>query len=349
MEIAGSADPTLLEAGRRGMSMCLDSKPSDRVTIVADEACRVIGAAFLAAAEQIGCETRAFVVERYMKRPLTRFPEQILESMASSTVTVLAMIPQPGEFRARSQIIEMVPERKLRHAHLVAVSPEALRRGMRADYRAIDVLQDRIVSIFTEAGAAHAFSPNGTDLKVTFTPEHRWVKSNGLIFPGNWQNLPSGQVYSCPGSVDGTYVADRSIGDWFEQKYPDLSIHPVTLDLTDGRLRSVRCQNGRLSRELTLFTRSAENAERVGEVGFGTNPFLEFIKGQSVNNEDVPGCHLALGNPISHKTGAKWTAKTRVALVGSGMTVVAGKRTIMVDGSFAPDLFEGLPSLIEAV
>lgn len=347
-KMLAAADPDLEEAGRSGMITCLGATGDDTVTIVIDEENMPVGAAFLAAADGLGAQTRAFVVEEHCKRPMSKFPEAIMKALGSSTVTVFAMNPQVGELKSRIQIIELVQEKKIRHAHIVAVSHEALRRGMRADYDAIAVLQDRIVEILEKEGRIRVHSAGGTSMEVTFSANHHWVQSNGLIMPGLWQNLPSGQVYTCPGNVEGTYVADKTVGDWFESRFPDLSVHPVTLEIAGGRTRNITCDNARLERELSLYTRSAENGDRIGEIGIGTNPFLVLMDGQTTNNEDVPGVHIALGNPIPQKTGASWTSKVRLPLVGAGMSFMAGETAIMEEGTFAPELVEGLPSLQKA-
>ncbi|MBW2264476.1 MAG: aminopeptidase [Deltaproteobacteria bacterium] len=344
-EILASADPALAEAGRRGLTTCLGAVKDDTVTVVADEKNIVVGAAFLSAAIDAGIKTHAFLMEKHGKRPMKRFSDSAVQAIESSTVTVLAVTPQPGELKSRIQFIDLTTKHQIRHAHLVSVSPDALRMGMRADYNAVDALQERILEVLGHAGGVHVFSALGTNLDVTFANDHRWVRSNGLIKPGYWQNLPSGQVYTCPATCDGSYVADWSIGDWFEQSYPDLHEHPVTLSLSGGRLTSVSCPNRKLARELTLFTRSSKNGDRVGEIGFGTNPFLKFMKGQMVLNEDVPGVHLALGDPFQDKTGASWSSSVRVPLVGAGMSITAGDRVVMEEGVFAPDLLEGLPEM----
>jgi leucyl aminopeptidase (aminopeptidase T) len=347
-KMMSAADPALEEVGRRGMVTCLGATGDDVVTIVADEANLAVGAAFLAAADVLGARANAFVIEEHCPRPMTKFTEKIMSVLGSSTVTVLAQDPQPGELKARLQIIDLVPEKKLRHAHLVSVSVEALRRGMRADYEAIDVLQDRIRDVLEEAGSVQVYSQAGTSLEARFTTDHNWVKSNGLIKPGFWQNLPSGQLYTCPASVEGVYVADRTVGDWFESRFPDLSEHPVTLEISAGRVRNAACDNKRLAREISMFLRSSENGDRVGEVGFGTNPFLTFMVGQMTNNEDVPGVHLSMGNPIAQKTGAGWTSKVKLPFAGASMSYTAGGTTLMEEGRFAPDLLEGLSSLQSA-
>ncbi|MBN1770046.1 MAG: aminopeptidase [Deltaproteobacteria bacterium] len=337
-EILKGTDPSLVPAGRMALEVCLAVTPQDVVTFVADEGCLPVIASMLQAAENLGLQNRAFLLERWGKRPLGKFPGEIVAAFETSQVTVLAVAPLAGELKARLQLLELVPRRQLRHAHLIRVGAEAFRVGMRADYRAVDGLQERLLAVLPTAARVHVTSPGGTSLDVTFDPHHRWVKSNGLIRPGKWQNLPSGQVYTCPATVDGTYVVDKTIGDWFASKYPDLSEFPVTLEFAAGRLRDVRSDNATLARELFLFVRSNENGDRVGEFGVGTNPWLHFISGEHTFDENVPGVHLALGDPFGHETGATWTSKTRVSVIGTRMSMEADGRLLMDQGVYVPEI-----------
>lgn len=315
-EILKTADPSLADAGRTAVEVSLGLRPDDIVTIVTEEAGRPLAAAMLSAVLPHGPKTGAFLLERHGKRPLTKFPAEILAALETSTVTILVVTPLAGELRARLQLLEIVNRRALRHAHLIAVNADAFRAGMCADYYAVDRLQDRVLLSLKSAARVRVTSPGGTALDVTFEPSYRWVKSNGLIRPGKWQNLPSGQVYTCPASLDGVYVADKSVGDWFQNKYPDLEQYPVTLEFADGRLRDVRSTNATLARELFLFVRSNENGDRAGEFGVGTNPWVDFMTGQHTLDENVPGVHLALGDPFGGDTGAPWSSKTRVSVIG---------------------------------
>ena len=44
----------------------------------------------------------------------------------------------------------------------------------------------------------------GTDFRATFDHSLAWVKTSGIINPRYWSNLPAGEVFTTPASVDGT-------------------------------------------------------------------------------------------------------------------------------------------------
>ena len=58
-------------------------------------------------------------------------------------------------------------------------------------------------------------SPKGTQITAQFNPEYHWVPCHGLYHqPGDWGNLPEGEVFTCPWKLDGVLVVDV-LGDFF--------------------------------------------------------------------------------------------------------------------------------------
>ena len=51
------------------------------------------------------------------------------------------------------------------------------------------------------------------------------MKTSGLINPRYWSNLPAGEVFTTPASVDGVFVCDGTAGDYFNGKYGILGRH----------------------------------------------------------------------------------------------------------------------------
>src|SRR5262249_58801094 len=83
-------------------------------------------------------------------------------------------------------------------------------------------------------------TPLGTSFTASFDPQLTWVKTSGLISTRYWSNLPAGEVFTTPASVDGTFVCNATAGDYFGPKYGDLSGTPLTLELQGGRLTAPR-------------------------------------------------------------------------------------------------------------
>ena len=241
----------------------------------------------------------------------------------------------------RTAVIEMAQERGIRHAHMPGVDKRMMLTGMRADYQRVARLQDKLLARLTPESVVQVRTKAGTDLEVRFSPELKWVRCDGIIRPGICQNLPTGQLYTTPAEVNGTYVGDAAIGDWFSIKYPDLASYPLTVEIVEGRVKDARSNNDSLARQFLLYVRSNPSGDRVGEFSFGTNLALTAFLGNALQDENVPGSHITLGGAaVLASTGAKWTAVTHVPLVARSCDIDIDGVPTMRAGSYNDDLLQ---------
>ncbi|HEY4009353.1 MAG TPA: aminopeptidase, partial [Acidobacteriaceae bacterium] len=126
------------------VTTCLRIQPSEKVTLITDEATREIAAAIAAQLEKVGCRWNAFVLEELAQRPLKSMPAAVLEDMESSEVSIFAVQVQPNELQSRMQMTDVVNRRRMRHAHMVNITPEVMVEGMRADFNAVDRLSQKV-------------------------------------------------------------------------------------------------------------------------------------------------------------------------------------------------------------
>src|SRR5207237_202832 len=97
-----------------------------------------------------------------------------------------------------------------------------MQQGMRADYRIVDRLSDKLRERMLRAKTLTVRTEAGTEFVAHFDRGLDWVKTSGLINPRYWSNLPAGEVFTTPATVDGTFVCDATAGDHFNGKYGDL-------------------------------------------------------------------------------------------------------------------------------
>src|SRR5438034_11712391 len=83
-------DAELAPGARNAIRVCLRLQPSERITIITDEATAEIAAAVQAGVEEVGAAHAVFVLENYTERPLTRMPKIILDELAQSHVSIFA-------------------------------------------------------------------------------------------------------------------------------------------------------------------------------------------------------------------------------------------------------------------
>src|SRR5438270_9114802 len=164
-------DEELAPGARNALRVCLQLKPDERITIITDEATQDIAAALQAEVEEIGSEHAVFVWENYSSRPSPHMPERILEDLAQSQVSIFAAQSQRGELGARRDMTAVVDRQHIRHAHMVNITREIMMEGMRADFREVDALSERLVQRARRAKRIQCATPHGTKFEGQFSPK----------------------------------------------------------------------------------------------------------------------------------------------------------------------------------
>jgi len=327
-------DPELTPGARNAVRVCLRIQPSEKVTVITDNACREIAAAMVREIEAVGAPYHAYVLEDLAPRPLSGLPQPILEDMETSQVSIFAVQVQTNELRSRMQMTDVVNRRKMRHAHMVNINRQIMLEGMRADFAKVDRLSAKVLDIVSRAKLIEAKTDAGTELSAALNPEYRWLKTSGIISPDKWGNLPGGEIFTTPGEVNGTFVVDGVVGDYLCDKYGELRENPLTLRIKGNRLTEADCANKELEADFWRYTHTDENSDRVGEFAIGTNIELKDVIGHILQDEKFPGIHIAFGNPYGEHTGAKWYSSTHIDVVGLRFNIWVDGREIMRQGKF---------------
>ena len=327
-------DSELTPGARNAVQVCLRVEPSERVTIITDEASLEIAAALVRELEQVGSPYHAFVLEELAERPLTRLPQQILDDLEKTDVSIFAVKVQRNELQSRMQMTEVVNRRKIRHAHMVNINRRIMLEGMRADFAKVDRISQKVVEMVRKASQIRAKTTAGTDLVADLNPAYQWLKTSGIISRDKWGNLPGGEVFTTPGEVNGTFVIDGVVGDYLCAKFGDLKENPLTIRVEKNRLLSAESSNRELRDDFWAYTHTDENSDRVGEFAIGTNIELKDVIGEILQDEKYPGVHIAFGNPYGEHTGAKWYSSTHIDVVGRKFDIWVDGEQIMQGGQF---------------
>ncbi len=327
-------DPELTPGARNAIRVCLKVQPHERVTVVADRACEEIAASIVREVQEVGAPYRAFVLEDEAPRPLVDFPAEIAADMEQSQVSVFAVQVQPNELKSRMQMTGIVNRRRMRHAHMVNITPRIMTEGMRADFAVVDRISQRVIDTVRQARVIRATTPAGTDITAELNPAYRWVKTSGLITRDKWGNLPGGEVFTTPGAINGTFVIDGVVGDWLCDRYGLLDRTPLTVRIKDSRLVDATSDNRALRDDFWAYTHTDENSDRVGEFAIGTNIELTRVIGHILQDEKFPGVHIAFGNPYGAHTGADWYSSTHIDVVGTHFDIQVDGTFIMHAGKF---------------
>ena len=170
MSLFGLPSADLAPGARNAVEVCLGIQPGERVALVADRASGEVAASIAAVLEEIGAVCDGVLIEDVVSRPMTVAPQAVVDALERADAGILCVQPAQGELSARMAIVAVVERRAIRYAHMVGVTPQIMKQGMRADYRLVDELSQRLCERMPHATRLHVQTPGETDQTATFDP-----------------------------------------------------------------------------------------------------------------------------------------------------------------------------------
>jgi len=329
---------TIEQGVRQAVENCLKVKAGEKAVVITDKETFEIGSALKTAIEKITGDVQFFVMEDFGERPIN-YPQAINDAIRIADVSVYAAQAAKGELQTfRKKMCDAIEANsRLRHAHMGGITPQIMEQGMCSDYNEIQRISGLVYENVRNAKEIRVVSGTGCDFTALFSPEIKWVISDGNITPGKFKNLPDGEVRTCPFDVNGTVVFDGCLGDSFAERYGPLENTPVILDVANGRAvkESIRCDKEELLKEYTEYLFEIdENSNRVGEFAIGTNTGLTELICNMLQDEKLPGVHIAFGSPGPGKIGVTWDSNAHIDGLIKNPTVAVDGEIIMDTGTF---------------
>lgn len=215
-------------------------------------------------------------------------PDPVAGAMRESDVFFAPTTKSLSHTRARSEACEA----GARGATLPGITGEVFATGLDANYDEIATECARVAAAVEEATEIRVTTERGTD--VTFEIGDRtWRRDTGIVHnPGEFSNLPAGEVFVSPISATGTYVVDGTIRP--HGLLPE--DHTVSITVEDGY--AVEIDDPEVA---ASFERAADavgrDAYNVAELGIGTNVAVTELVGSVLLDEKAGGTvHIALGD-----------------------------------------------------
>ncbi len=325
-----------VQRGATNAVHCMGVTAQDRVFIITDYARESIARRVAASVLDIHADVTVRFLEHYGERPLTVFSDELRNDLiqARPTVTYYIATAQPGEITFRLPLLPFLAnELKVRHGHMIGIDEALMADGMCADYDEVFTLTNHIYDLVRNARTIHVTSEKGSDVTATFHNDWKWIPCHGRYHEqGKWGNLPEGEVFTAPATVDGVLVCDV-LGDYFSEKYGVLQ-RPLVITIKNGYVKEVSSEDKVIAQEVRDYLFSVPNGNRAGEFAIGTLTSLKKLVGNLLQDEKMPGLHVAFGNPYPQFTGADWDAQIHVDVIPSRCTIEVDGHIIMRDGEF---------------
>ena len=213
---------TIEKGVKQAVENCLKVKAGENVVIITDAETMEIGSAIKTAIEKITTDVKFFVMEDFGARPID-YPKAIDEAIKAADVSVYAAQGAEGELQTfRMQMLKAIEaNHRLRHGHMIGITPEIMKDGMCSDYKEIQRISRLVYEKVKDASKIRVVTEKG-DFVAEFSPQLKWIISDGDIAPGHWKNLPDGEVFTSPINVNGRIIIDGCLGDFFTEKYGSL-------------------------------------------------------------------------------------------------------------------------------
>ncbi len=314
------------------VASALGLSAGEKLVIIADRNSREIARSLAGAAREVGALAMVFDLDEVGVRPHKVLPEAWCFALALAKSSVFVASSPPDEVAMRQHLLHLVSAYRLRHAHMPNITTKVFVRGVRAGHPRLAAVGQRVLQALSSARRLVCTSPGGTDLVVDLERDAKWFAQLGVLEPGRWGNLPAGALYASPAAINGTFVADASMGEWFGRREGSLGSKPVTFRIRDGHVLDVSAPEP-LRREIASLLNAAPNSSRVGLVAVGVNFAIDRPCGDPLVDQNLPGLHLSIGDPAARVTGAKWSAPTSLPICGRDATVSADG-VVLIDGGF---------------
>lgn len=326
----------LIPGARNAVRTCLNITDRDRVVVIRDRPRLEIAETIEKQVVETGAAVRVWTMEDLLERPATEFPRELADGITAfrPTASFYVGTGQKGELAFRMPMLQLLAdELHCRHGHMIGIDDRLMTDGMTSNYEEVYRVTRKVYDIARQARTITVQTALGTDLAATFAPSLKWVSCDARYWEqGRWGNLPEGETFTCPQSVDGEIAAEE-LGDWFAEKYGPFPT-PLRIVIRGSRIVAVEGQDEGLLRDFREYIGQHPNSDRVGEFAIGTNVGLERIVGNFLQDEKFPGVHIAFGDPYAYETGADWECPSHVDALASHATITVDERRIMENGRF---------------
>ena len=117
-------------------------------------------------------------------------------------------------------------------------------------------------------------------------------------------------------------MVDGVVGDYLCRKYGDMRETPLTIEIGDNRIVDLECANQELLEEFRAYTEHRRKQQPRRRVRGRHQHRVHDVIGNILQDEKIPGIHIAFGHPYAEHTGP--TGFQRPTSTASAATSTSG-------------------------
>jgi leucyl aminopeptidase (aminopeptidase T) len=296
------------------------SRGSTALTICDDETLD-LGFAFHQAARELGHRASWLVIPRISEE--TGEPVSSARAALCASESYIAITSAGAKSLTHTRARRLASGAGARGLTLPGFTLDMLSRAaIRTDYGAIAAATESLATRLNGTSEIHIVSDGGTDLRLDVRGGE-WFAERGLCDnPGQFSNLPGGEVSIAPVNSNGILVVDGSMS-W-------IGILESPLRITIAENRIVQIEGDAAHRLRSVLEPFGQAAFEVAEIGIGMNPKAALC-GNTLEDEKILGSvHIGLGDN-SNMGGFSLARVVEAPIHGDG--VVVSNPRIYADGS----------------
>lgn len=280
----------LRAAAETALTQCLDLGSDETCLIVTDNKREAIGKALYTVASEISDDP---VIVRYPPGDQhgAEPPVPVAAALAEADVFLAPTTKSISHTRARGEACEV----GARGSTLPGITDSVFVTGLDADYQEIADHSERMHEQVKAADEIRVTSPQGTDISFEIGGRE-WLLDTGIVHePGDFSNLPAGEIFVSPESATGTYVVDGTM-----RPHGLLGAdQQLTFEVEDGLVTHISDDEIRSQIE-TAAEEAGDAAYNLAELGIGTNVGVDELVGSVLLDEKAAGTvHIAIGDNAS--------------------------------------------------
>ena len=288
-----SVDDRLIDRAKTIWADVLCVTADERLLVITDDQAAVLGSAFYQGARDRGCQVIHVIMPPLVKgaaEPLA------LAGLALRECDVYIAITSAGTRSiTHSRARQEASKAGARGLTLPGMTEEMLLRdAVAADYQAIARGTETLANALNGTNSLRITSEGGTDLMLG-VHGGEWFAERGLCNrPGDFSNLPGGEVSIAPVDAEGVLVVDGSINPVGHLESP--------LEIVINQRRIVSIEGDHAKQLISFLEEFGPDAFNIAEIGIGMNPMARLC-GTVLEDEKVLGTvHIGVGDN-SHMGG----------------------------------------------
>lgn len=208
----------------------------------------------------------------------TEPPADVAEKMKDFDAIIAPTLKSISHTNARQEACDA----GARIATLPTINKTVWNQALQADYERVEDITEQAYDLMKDVDEIRVETPSGTELTLEIVNEKLHKDKGKVTEPGDFSNLPAGEVFTSPVKMNGKMVIDNFV----------VGGKGSVVEIKDNKVVAIEGDDS----ELTEGLNDKECAKTMAEFGFGTNPEAKPVENVLQDEKALGTVHIAFGD-----------------------------------------------------